>query len=68
MIPKLILSKIVKFSAKFEETYEIPYILGTIDGNYLLIVAPKIDFKSYYCFKKLLFNIDLRYCDKKCLF
>jgi hypothetical protein len=32
----------------------IPYILGVVDATHILIVAPKVDPKSYYCQRVLL--------------
>ena len=44
MIPKLIPFKITEF----ESTHEILYILDTIDGSHIPIVAPKVDSKPHY--------------------
>ncbi len=48
VIPKLVKDKIKEIDASFECLHGIPYILHAIDGSHILIVAPKVDSKSYY--------------------
>jgi len=48
MIPKLIKNKIKEITTSFERLYEIPYILGAINGSHGPIIAPKVNPKSYY--------------------
>jgi hypothetical protein len=51
VIPKLTKNKIKEITTSFECSYEIPYILGVINGSHVPIIAPKVDPKSYYCQK-----------------
>jgi hypothetical protein len=51
VIPKLTKTKIKEITTGFERLYEIPYILGAINGSHVPIIAPKVDPKSYYCWK-----------------
>jgi hypothetical protein len=37
--------------AKFEEFRGIPYVIGSVDGSHITIIAPPIDPTSYYCRK-----------------
>ena len=46
VISKLTSSRIAKISVDFENLHGIPLILGTIDGNHIPIIAPKVDPKS----------------------
>ena len=50
---ELIPIMIAKISIEFEETYEILFILGAIDGSHIPIVVLKIDSKSHYHCKGL---------------
>ena len=59
---------IVEISVEFEETYEIPYILSTIDNSHIPIVASKIDSKSYYYCKGFYLVLIQDIVNKKCLF
>jgi len=49
--PKLIKNKIKENTTSFEHLHGIPYILGTMDGSHVPIIAPEVDPKSYYCWK-----------------
>jgi hypothetical protein len=49
LILKLIRDKIKEITSGFESLHGIPYILDTINGSHIPIVAPKVDPKSYYC-------------------
>jgi hypothetical protein len=48
VIPKLIKDKIKEIIVSFESLHGIPYILHAINGSHILIIAPKVDSKSYY--------------------
>jgi hypothetical protein len=51
VMPKLIRNKIKEITASFEHLHGILYILGAMDGSHVPIIAPKVDPKSYYCWK-----------------
>ncbi len=51
VIIKLIRDKIKEITSGFESLHGIPYILDTINGSHIPIVAPKVDPKSNYCWK-----------------
>jgi hypothetical protein len=48
VIPKLTTNIFKEIIVGFESVHGIPYISGSIDGNHIPIVAPKVDPKSYY--------------------
>jgi hypothetical protein len=49
MILKLTRDNIKEITISFESLHGIPYILDTINGGHIPIVAPKVDPKLYYC-------------------
>ena len=49
--PKPTLSRMKQITLEFESLHGISYILGTIDGSHIPIIAPSIDPASYYCRK-----------------
>ncbi len=51
VIPKSTRNKIKKITIGFEHLHGNPYILGAMDGSHVPIIAPKVDPKSYYCWK-----------------
>ncbi len=51
VIPKLTRNKIKEITTSFEHLHGIPYILGAMDGSHVPIITPKVDPKSYYCWK-----------------
>ncbi len=51
VIPKLTRNKIKEITIRFKCLHGIPCILGAIDGSHVPIIAPKVDPKSYYCWK-----------------
>jgi hypothetical protein len=51
MIFKLTRNMIKEITIGFKSLHKIPYILGPINGSHMLIVAPKVDPKSYCCQK-----------------
>jgi len=51
VIPKLTRNKIKEITTGFEHLHGIPYILGAMGGSHVPIIAPKVDPKSYYCWK-----------------
>ncbi len=68
VILKLTRNKIKKITIGFECLHEIPYILGAIDGNHVLVIAPKVDPKSYYCQKGFYSTLIQGVIDAKCSF
>ncbi len=68
VIPKLIRNKIKKIIVSFESLHGIPYIQSAIDGNYIPIVAPKVDPKSYYCWKGFYSTLIQGNVNAKCIF
>jgi hypothetical protein len=46
----------------------IPLVFGVIDGSYISIIAPKVDPKSYYCFKGFYSTLIQGIVDAKCMF
>jgi hypothetical protein len=68
VILKLSRNKIKKITICFECLHEIPYILGAIDGNHVLVIAPKVDPKSYYCQKGFYSTLIQGVIDVKCSF
>ncbi len=51
MFEKPTLVKIKSIATKFEALHGILYVLRTIDGNHIPIIAPPNEFASYYCRK-----------------
>ena len=47
------LRRMEQIAAEFESLYEIPYILGAIDGSHIPITTPSIDPTSTCCRKKM---------------
>jgi len=68
VIPKLIRNKIKEITIGFECLHGNPYILGAINGNYVPIITPKVDPKSYYCQKKFYSTLIQRVTNAKCNF
>jgi hypothetical protein len=68
VILKLTRNKIKKITIDFKCLHGIPYILGAIDGNHLLVIAPKVDPKSYYCQKGFYSTWIQGVVDAKCSF
>jgi hypothetical protein len=68
VIPKLNRDIIKEIIIGFESMHGIPYILGSINGNHIPIVAPKVDPKSYYYQKKIYSTLIQRVLDAKCHF
>jgi hypothetical protein len=68
VIPNLIRDIIRKIIIGFESVHEIPYTLGSIDGNHIPIVAPKVDPKSYYYQNVFYSTLIQRVIDAKCHF
>jgi hypothetical protein len=50
-IEMLTKERIIAISKEFEAINGIPYILGAIDGSYILITTPTHDASTYYCWK-----------------
>jgi hypothetical protein len=48
VFPKLTKEWIQIIAPDFEKMRDIPYIIGTVDGSYVPIIASKIDPASYY--------------------
>jgi hypothetical protein len=61
-------NKIKKITTGFERLYEIPYILGAINGSHVPIIVPKVDPKSYYCHKGFYYILIQGIVDAKCSF
>jgi hypothetical protein len=68
MIFKLTRNKIKKITIGFECLHGILYILGAINGNHVLVIAPKVDPKSYYCQKGFYSTLIQGVVDAKCSF
>jgi hypothetical protein len=68
VILKLTRNKIKKINIRFECLHEIPYIMGAIDGNHVLVIAPKVDPKSYCCQKGFYSTSIQGVVDAKCSF
>jgi hypothetical protein len=68
VIPKLTRDIIKEIIVGFESMHGIPYILGSIDGNHIPIVAPKVDPKSYYYRNLFYSTLIQRDLDAKCCF
>ncbi len=51
VIPKSTRNKIKEITIGFKHLHGISYILGAMDGSHAPIIAPKVDPKSYYCWK-----------------
>jgi hypothetical protein len=68
MIHKLIKNKIKEITTSFERLYEIPYILGAINGSHVPIIAPKVNPKSYYRWKGFYYTLIQGVVDPKCSF
>ncbi len=57
MFEKPTLVKIKSIATKFEALHGILYVLKTIDGNHIPIIAPPNDLASYYCRKWFYFAL-----------
>jgi hypothetical protein len=68
MILKLTRNKILKITIGFECLHGIPYILGAIDVNHVLVIAPKVDPRSYYYQKGFNSTLIQGVVDAKCNF
>jgi hypothetical protein len=68
VIPKLTINKIKEITISFECLHGIPCILGAIDGIHVPIIAPKVNPKSYYCWKGFSSTLIQRVVDAKCSF
>ncbi len=68
VILKLTRNKIKKITIGFECLHGIAYILGAIDDNHVLVIALKVDPKSYYCQKRLYSTLIQGILDAKCSF
>jgi hypothetical protein len=68
VIPKLTKDIIKEIIFGFESVHGIPYILGSIDGNHIPIVARKVDPKSYYYQKKFYSTLIQKVVNAKCRF
>ncbi len=68
VISKLTGSKIKEITIGFKCLHGIPCILGAIDGSHVPIVAPKVDPKSYYCWKGFYSTLIQGGIDTKCSF
>jgi hypothetical protein len=66
VIPKLTRNKIKEITTSFECLHGIPYILDAIDGSHVPIIAPKVDPKSYYCWKSLYSTLIQGVVNAKC--
>jgi hypothetical protein len=62
VIPKLTKNKIKEITTSFECSYEIPYILGAMNGSHVPIISPKVDPKIILLSKRFLLHIDSRSC------
>jgi hypothetical protein len=49
VIEKQSASTLRRMAAEFEVLKGIPYVIGTVDGSYISIIAPLIDPTTYYC-------------------
>jgi hypothetical protein len=58
--------KIKEITIGFKRLHKISYILGAINGSHMLIVAPKVDPKSYYCRKGFRSTLIQGIVDAKC--
>ena len=65
VIPKLTLSRTAKINADFEIFHGIPLVFG---ASYISSIAPKVDPKSYYCFKGFYSTFIQGIVDAKCMF
>jgi hypothetical protein len=61
-------NKILKITIGFECLHGIPYILGAIDVNHVLVIAPKVDPRSYYYQKGFNSTLIQGVVDAKCNF
>jgi hypothetical protein len=68
VIRKQIESSLRAMAAEFEKLHRIPYIIGTIDGSHIPIIAPPIDPTSYYYRKGFYSTLLQRAVDKDCKF
>jgi hypothetical protein len=68
VIPKLTINKIKETITDFECLHGTPYILGAKDGNYVPIIAPKVDPKPYYCRKGFYSTLIQGVTDANCSF
>jgi len=68
VIPKLTGSKIKEITIGFKCLHGIPCIRGATDGSHVPIIAPKVDPKSYYCWKGFYSTLIRGGIDTKCSF
>jgi hypothetical protein len=61
-------SSLRAMAAEFEKLHGIPYIIGTVDGSHIPIIAPPIDPTSYYCRKGFYSALLQEVVDKDCKF
>ncbi len=65
---KLTTIRIQQMISKFEALHHIPYIIGTIDGNHILIIVPFTNLGSYHCRKGFYSCLLQGICDVECKF
>ncbi len=68
VIHKMTKNKIKEIITRFERLHGIPYILCVINGGHVLIIALKVNPKSYYCQKDFYSTLIQGVIGAKCSF
>ena len=68
VIEKPTTRKIIQMAREFEELHGIPYVIGTIDGSHIPIIAPLLDPTSHYYQKRFYSTLLQGVVDAKCKF
>ena len=55
-------------ASKLEQLHDISYIIGAIDGSYILVLAPIIRREDYYCRKSFHLAILQKFVGLDCMF
>jgi hypothetical protein len=68
VVEKQTATTLKRISANFEELRGIPYVIGTVDGSHISIIAPPIDPTSCYCRKGFYSALLQGIVDSQCRF
>ncbi|KAL2611493.1 hypothetical protein R1flu_023185 [Riccia fluitans] len=68
VIPPYTLERAKKNSVEFEALWEIPYIIGAVDGSHIPVIASAMDAEAYYNRKGFHSVILQGIVDVRCLF